>query len=183
MKGLTSVVSWSGLALAIGVGLLSVDAQAATSLRVYATNPAGICQSALPVFDGVIRKRPKAVQNEGDGAAFITCAFQSQGPDAGSATDVRNPTQVRVYFVASDSVADTVTCTGVAGYAGQPIPSVTKSVNVSSPSSSASIAWNPGDFTEGATVLPSSLFAVSCSLNPGVGIVDSYVYFSEEVGS
>ena len=35
------------------------------------------CQSALPVFDGNIRKRPMALANEGAGNAFVTCDSES----------------------------------------------------------------------------------------------------------
>lgn len=146
--------------------------------RVFSTNPAGICQSALPVFDGQIRKRPKAVQNEGTTAAFITCAFTSQGPD-GVTTSAANPTAVRAYFIATDGASHQVACTGVPGWAGSATVTVSKTITVASPNSLASMSWVPGDFAAGATNFPTALFAISCALDPGVGIADSYVYFNE----
>lgn len=83
MKIANTAFALSGLALAPGA-VMSIDADAATLPRVSATNPAGICQGALPAFETAIRKRPLAVQNEGDSTTFVTCSFTAQGGPANS---------------------------------------------------------------------------------------------------
>lgn len=40
----------------------------------YLQNGAGVCKSALPVFDGNIRNRPTAISNEGTANAFVSCS-------------------------------------------------------------------------------------------------------------
>ncbi len=46
-----------------------------------AANATAFCQTALPVFDGNVRKRPLAVTNEGTSNAFISCSIP-KGPDS-----------------------------------------------------------------------------------------------------
>ncbi len=53
---------------------------AATLNRLVYANAASYCQPALPAF-GKVRKRPLGVQNEGEGNAFVTCAFAAQALD------------------------------------------------------------------------------------------------------
>ena len=60
------------VALACGQWLSSEAAAQTTAPTAAAVDR---CQPALPTFDGSIRKRPKAVQNEGTSIAFITCGF------------------------------------------------------------------------------------------------------------
>ncbi|MGY1458795.1 MULTISPECIES: hypothetical protein [unclassified Luteimonas] len=53
--------------------LFAGDADADAGMDIQ--NATGNCQSALPVFDGQIRKRPMAIGNEGDAPAFVTCSL------------------------------------------------------------------------------------------------------------
>lgn len=179
MNSSKPVLLVSGLVLAMSSVFAAGEAQAALSTRLDLRNPTDVCQTALPVFDGQVRKRPKAVQNEGTSVAFVTCSFPSQGTYTQS---VNNPTSVRIYFGVNDGVADSVTCTGVSGYQGQTIPNSVKTVSLPASGAQASLVWVPADF--GATGnLPNGLFSVSCELNPGVGINDSNVNFAEEIGT
>jgi len=59
------------------VALVSTEASAVDLERLSMANAVGRCQGALPNYEGAIRKRPLAVQNEGTGSAFVTCAFLS----------------------------------------------------------------------------------------------------------
>lgn len=58
-------------AASAALALQAPPATAATS----AANATAFCQSALPVFDTQIRKRPLAVGNEGAAPAFVTCSL------------------------------------------------------------------------------------------------------------
>ena len=71
------------------------------------TTGSGTCQAALPAFEGLIRKRPLAIQNEGTAPAFVSCAthqlFNLIDPDYGIAVQLVN-------FGSSDV---DVTCTAI----------------------------------------------------------------------
>ncbi len=75
MNRINSVFSATALVLAIGASFASFDAQAVTQNRRFQANATSYCQAALPAFEGAIRKRPLAVQNEGTTNAFVTCSF------------------------------------------------------------------------------------------------------------
>lgn len=167
-------------ALIAFVALVSSPAGAETRSRLFTTNPAGICQGALPAFETAIRKRPLAIQNEGATTAFITCAFASQG---GVNLDDRNPTEVLVYFSNTSGKAVSVSCTGVTGYATRPGYYVVKQVELDGSPAQGLLAWRATDFEADETYFPSGLFSISCGLPPGVAINDSYVVFNEEVGA
>lgn len=179
MNGSKSVLLVSSLVLAMGTVFAAGDAEAVTQTRRFAQNPTDVCQSALPVFDGQIRKRPKAVQNEGTSGAFITCSWTSQG---NFGADASNPTSVTIWFAVNDGEADTVSCTGVNGYNTGTNRTFVRTAALAASGGQTSMTFLPADFA-GTTTFPSGLFSVSCSLNPGVGINDSYVNFVEDVGT
>lgn len=56
---------------------LAIAAMSATiaNAGTSASNATGMCQSALPVFDTQIRKRPLGVNNEGGSNAFVSCSI------------------------------------------------------------------------------------------------------------
>lgn len=165
-------------ALLAFVTLAAVPAGASASDRLFTTNPAGICQGALPVFETAIRKRPLAIQNEGATTTFITCSFASQG---GANQDVRNPTEVLVYFNNTSGKAVSLSCTGVTGYATRPGHYVVKEVKLGADGAQGHLSWKAADFGEKEPYFPSGLFSISCGLPPGAAINDTYVVFSEEV--
>lgn len=156
------------LAVAAVVGLAaSMPADAVT--HVTASNATNYCQTALPVFDGNVRKRPLAVQNEGSSNAFVSCAMNTEDGPAFAA---------EVWFHSNSGSAADVTCTGVAGFLGASEASV-KSVNLPGDGSQDSILWTEADFPGGS--MGSGLFAVSCNLQPGQGIDDVYVGYDDGV--
>lgn len=66
--------------------LVAAPAGAGTPLgRTQLQTPVNNCQGALPSYEGRIRKRPLALANEGDSAAFVTCALSSEEQDLGNA--------------------------------------------------------------------------------------------------
>lgn len=180
MKSSISIVSWTGLALAIGTMLMPASADAAVSARVFRSNPAGLCQGALPAFETAIRKRPLAVQNEGASSSFVTCSFTSQGSTSLSAT---NPTSVLVYFNTISGTDTEISCTGVTGYVSGTNEFVVKSATAPASGSQTSMTWNAADFAGAPANIPSGMFSISCNLPPGAAINDTRVSFSEEIGT
>jgi hypothetical protein len=163
------------LMTALCAAMVGGDCRAITQSRSLNANPASYCQTALPVFDGNVRKRPLAVQNEGNASAFVTCSFAAQyTPLEFVAVHVRN----------SSDAAATITCTGVTSGIGNVSPEyVTKTEPVPA-SGSVNLTWSGPDFAGAPASLPGQgLFSVSCSLAPDVGINQSFVLFHEDVGN
>jgi hypothetical protein len=125
------------------------------------TLAAGACQTALPVFDGVVRKRPLAVQNEGSSTTFITCGLEGKF-GAPSSTVV-----VFVGLVNNSASAATVNCTLVDGRNGLSDPVyMPKSLSLPGNTPLAEMMWSPDDNDGANFIYP----AISCSLPPGTGI-------------
>lgn len=161
------------LASMLAIALPAGDAGAVARARLYYANATSYCQTALPVFDGQVRKRPLAVQNEGTGPAFVTCSFTAQSTGLDSV----------VLFASNDGdAAAALTCTGVTSVQGSGSQYVSKTVVIQA-SGKGGIVWLPNDFGSGSTIPGGGYFSVSCNLPPGVGINDSYVRFQEEVGA
>lgn len=153
--------------LCLMVGLtagVAVIAPADAVVRVVSSNATNYCQAALPVFDTSIRKRPLSVQNEGSSTAFVTCSFHSE--EAVSAAEI--------WLHAA--AGQTVTCTGVAGYNGASEAAV-KSAVVGAGETQAWLSWNAADFPGGS--MSSGLFSVSCGLQPGQGLDDTYLGYDD----
>jgi len=141
------------------------------SLR-FQSNAAGVCQAALPAFEGLIRKRPMAVQNEGASTAFVTCSpVTLQGlPTGGSHL---------VWLVNNTAVAVTITCTGVVGgQNGVAVLSLPKTTVVP-PNSNGVLIWGAADLPADDNALS---FNTSCALAPGTGIATVYTRQSLDVG-
>lgn len=173
MKSLNSIAPAFALAVLISASCVSTEARGVTVSRKLITNPTGICQSSLPVFDGVIRKRPLAVQNEGDALSFVTCSFTSQGIFS----------SVDVYFSSNDNAAHSIECTGVSGYQSSQLNEyVVKQVDVPASGAQKLITWQGSDFANSPTDLPSARFSILCKLPPGAGINDSELKYTQDVG-
>jgi len=143
----------------------------AGAMRVVAQATA-ICQGALPAFETSIRKRPLAVQNEGEATAFVTCSFNNPGTNTGGS----RISGATVYLQNMGS-ARTVSCTAVNSGAGASTGDAlyaTKSVQVpGDPEGSTALEFIPDDFAGGAFLLPGDSLSLSCSLAPGVGITST----------
>lgn len=133
-------------------------------------NATAICQGALPSFEGSIRKRPLAVQNEGTTNAFVTCSFVTMY----DRNDQAAVSYFGVYLSNAATVARTVTCTGVAGYNTNPSNQyLSKTVTVA-PGGQLQTQLIFGIADNGNVgFLP--VVSVSCNLPAGVGINDTYV--------
>ncbi len=161
------------IASAMAAALTAGDADAVLRTRFWYANATSYCQTALPVFDGNIRKRPLAVQNEGRVPAFVTCSFAAQNTPLDSVT---------VFAFNGSDATVSFKCTGVTGGAGSASNQyVVKTVSIPA-SDRDGLAWIPADFGGAATIPGSGYFSVSCVLPPGLGINDSVVVFVEDVG-
>jgi hypothetical protein len=128
------------------------------------------CQSSLPVFDTAIRKRPLAVQNEGDGNSFVTCGFEFDGGEAEDfAIDM-----AELYVHNNNEEAIDVTCTAVTGWQGGDTEYVSLTHTVPAGDQEA-FFWGRDDFPGDG--LATGLVGVSCNLPAGTGINDTYVYW------
>ena len=158
---------------ALATFLLPTDAAANAVLRDVISHGTANCQSALPVFDGNIRKRPKALANEGSSAAFVTCDFEST-PNAMSQVAV-----VRVFFINRSAAARTISCTAVFGVGDTVlVPSNTKSITAAA-GEAVELEWDANNDNGGAFY---SAPALSCNLAPGVEISVVNLSYLEEIG-
>lgn len=162
---------FAGLTVAIAAATAAAPS-ADAAVRQTQSNPTNYCQTALPVFDGNVRKRPVSVQNEGTGNAFVTCSWNI---DTLAETNAESSgiLQADVYF--HSDAAGSVTCTGVAGWNGVQAQSVKVLTLTGGGQTETSMRWVPADFPQGQ--LGTGLFSVSCNLAPGQGIDDSYITY------
>jgi hypothetical protein len=152
-------------------GVMAAPAHAALEVNEVGANATSLCQGALPSFEGSLRKRPLALQNEGVSNAFVTCSFSTQY----DVSDTRQIGYFGVFFNNRTNAAANVTCTGVAGYnANTTNTFLSKTVSVPA-NGDASIFFAPAD-NGGVGFYP--LVNVSCNLLPGIGIADTYVGFN-----
>src|SRR5690606_4917118 len=75
-------------------------------------NATGICQAALPVFDGQIRKRPLAIGNEGEASACGSCSLRSEYLGGGLGDSIG----LQVLVTNQAAGTSTINCTMVAGW-------------------------------------------------------------------
>ncbi len=162
-----------GLVAALAGMALSPQAAAVTVTRDYFSHGTASCQSALPVFDGNIRKRPLAVANEGTANAFVTC-------DSASINNAATGfSAIAVYLRNRAGVEGvTVSCTLVNGvFTGG--SNFTKTSTAITVSGVTAIAWDTTDNAGNNFVAP----AVSCALPPGVDISAYETIYPEDVGA
>lgn len=142
-------------AAVIVAGAMLPSESQAQFLDQYTSAP-GICQAALPAYEGQIRKRPLAVQNEGTTNAFVSCApaqfLELYDPDFG----------VRVLLVNNNAAPATIQCTGVAGVFASSADYYPKTVVVPGNGTGAL------NFSE--TTDSSASGSISCNLPAGTGI-------------
>lgn len=153
------------------------DASAASVFRSSSGNAVGRCQGALPSYEGALRKRPLALQNEGAGDAFVTCVFLS---------DTTN-TSVQGFGVAARSlngVASTLRCTAVLGTDGGPARYATRSVVLLATGEDASVLnWSGPEFPGGGAITPAESMSLSCLLPPGVALTETYLHTFQNIGN
>lgn len=150
------------------------SSRAILPVRFMVSNPAGICQAALPAYEGMIRKRPLAMQNEGSGPAFVTCSLVAHHR--------YDDVPVNQYFQwamlrvrSSSGTALTISCTGVWGY-GLPSDMHYETASIVLPADGATVdlAWDrPAAGWPGPN--PGHVFSASCSLPPGAAVAEGWL--------
>ena len=176
MSQLNPLLTAATVLLAAGTGAFSANASAVTSQREKMANATAICQPALPAFEGVIRKRPLGVQNEGSTGSFVTCSFVSDSGFGGNA----GTEGFALWFTNNSTASVTVSCTGVIGKRSSATYLV-KSITLNAGASN-SISWQAAD-NGGVNFTASDPLNASCQLQPGIGINDTYVWYTVDVGA
>lgn len=150
------------------------EALAATTLKFHFNQAVSICQPALPAYDGLIRKRPKAVANEGTTTAFVSCALAHQ-------SEFFNTVEgVRVVVINRQDTAVEMTCTLVDG-SGDITFSPSKARTITVPSGGrAVLPWSYASNNGGVRYTAP---AVSCALPPSTEIVGVAYEALDEIGA
>jgi hypothetical protein len=162
--------------LTAGLGLIfaSGAAGAVTSSRAFNQNATGLCQSALPTFDGQIRKRPLAVQNEGTSSAFVSCAFMV--PSKGTGV-----TQVTLTADNNTSSPVDISCTLVSGVSHFTATYHPKTITLPANSGLNYLQWTAAD--NGGANFDDFALSASCNLPVGTGLSFTQTVFSVDVGA
>lgn len=162
-----------GAMVAMGAAFAASDASAATTTRDHLSHGTASCQSALPVFDGNIRKRPMALGNEGASTAFVTCDTDSISNSASGHS------QVAIFFGNRAGAVDVqVNCTLVDGafVANGFFPKTSTEMGAGG---SAVISWEATADNGGDNFIAP---AISCGLPAGVDIQLVQFIYPEEIG-
>jgi len=161
-------------------GAISSPAMAVTqSLRTFDA-AAGSCQGALPNFEGLLRKRPMAVANEGTSTAFVSCSVHM--PSIFNVGGATNPgmDQVWLGFRNRSAAAVTVNCSLVTSN-GAGVASLTIAKSVSVPAGGFTEAFWSGAADNGGTNF--RLPAFSCALPPSTDITHVVYNYTMDVGA
>lgn len=173
--------NWLGVLGLAGLALVAAgDANAWTYPREFQQNASGTCQAALPSYEGQIRKRPLALQNEGVANAFVSCSLLSPGASASSFL----AGEIYAVSITLDNNGPhpvDVTCTLIAGAsrssANHYFP---KTITLPAESTYNRIDWSQQpDFSDGKIGPPPGM---SCNLKPGVAMATTSIYYYEEIG-
>lgn len=148
------------------VALVSTDVSAIFVDRVSTANAVGRCQGALPNYEGAIRKRPLALQNEGSTSVFVTCAFLSDQTNLAV-------NDFGLYARTTTGIATTLNCTAVVGYDTGTVEYSAKSTELPASGEQESIFWDNADFPESG-ISPSLPVTISCALPAGAGLNNTY---------
>ncbi|MEP6634230.1 MAG: hypothetical protein ABJA62_08460 [Luteimonas sp.] len=171
-----SALSITLLTTALGLAFVTSDVQAATRHHSFVQNATGACQSALPVFDGQIRKRPLAIQNEGTASAFISCSL------LGTDRSFAGITQIEVF--ANNNTASVVhlSCTLITGLSKFGTQQFLPKTIVMPVGGGLNIfQWSLPD--NGGNPFNNFTVNVSCDLPVGIGLSIMFIDFDEDVGA
>jgi hypothetical protein len=170
-KGIITATVTAGLGLMFASGAVG----AVTSARAFNQNATGFCQSALPVFDGQIRKRPLAIQNEGTASAFVSCSFMSPDHNVGVK-------EILLYADNNTGSAVDISCTLVSGISHFNVPTYhPQTITMPANSGLNLLAWTQAD--NGGVKFNDYALSVSCNLPVGTGLSFSSIFFDVDVGA
>lgn len=157
----------------IAVSLASIVSEARAVVQTVgsASTASSSCQAALPAFEGLVRKRPLSVQNEGASPAFITCATPADN-------FVNN---AGLYFNSIDGQDHIINCTAVVGFQGS-AQYLTRQVIAPASGGQANITIVPANLNL-TTNFASYYVSWSCQLPPGTGVNDVYLSWQQDIGN
>ena len=155
---------------------LAATGDADAIIRQDIQNATGNCQAALPAFDGLIRKRPLAIGNEGTAPAFVTCSL------IGDYIAADDTTLLQAVVRNRSAVERTIQCTMVAGleYDAAPATLYVPKSAVLAPGSEGLFTWTTADNDDAPISGPVNL---SCMLPPGTVINLTLRAYDEDVGT
>ena len=171
---MNTAVTLSSLLVAATAVLVPPAAQAAFVTRNESYPAVTVCQAALPAYEGAIRKRPRAVQNEGTTTAFITCGVAGRG---GFRSTGPNARYIIIYLTNVGTASATVSCTALEGQGTAAGFTSSRTVPVGA-DQSIEVAAMEIDPAAGSWRVP----VVSCALPPGTGITLVHYGFVEDNG-
>ena len=165
-------------AAAVGLAATTVhDAGAATLTRSFVHNATGTCQAALPSFEGLVRKRPLALQNEEGDTAFVSCSLV--GTHFGPGYNARVMDRVFIGVINNAAAPVAVNCTLVDGVAGIGSPSLIPKLAAVPANGRAELEWTAADNSDLRFFFAAN---VQCALPPGTGISYTSSFYEEEIG-
>jgi hypothetical protein len=151
------------------------EARAIERLMTDFANAPSICQGALPNFEGALRKRPLAVQNEGAVDAFVTCAWSTE----------TFPVRLHVQAGAIGGQGANLTCTLVSGTEGNDfVRTSTKSIDLPANGLQQEFTWRPEDFGQPTgSEFPNAFLGLTCKLPPATNLGATYLVYKREIGA
>lgn len=162
------------LTVVVSLAIASTDARAVTQPRAFMQNATGACQPALPAFEGQIRKRPLAVQNEGTASAFVSCSLMAERDSIGGIKGV--------YLYADNRTGAPISlsCTLVTGVSGGTSFFYPKTITMPANSALNQFMWTPAD--NGGVNFNNFAANLSCSLPVGTGVSITFIDYDIDVG-
>lgn len=167
----TTIRTVAAVLLAAGAAAASPGASAVDVEREIYQNGGSACTGALPTFEGALRKRPRAIANEGTSTAFISCSMDTDD-------FAEKPHYAFVRVGNTSAITQTVTCTLVNGADWEGGTSEVKSVDLASGDSDL-ITWGAGNPSE---TLDYYTVNFSCALPPGTLLSYAGRMYMEPVG-
>jgi hypothetical protein len=174
MNQFNTLFASSLIAVLGGTGAAVAGGHAMLLPRSFVQNATGACQAALPYYEDAIRKRPLAIQNEGDAGAFVNCSLVGTERSTGGLKEA----QVVVTNM-SDAPLE-VACTLIGEVTEASMTFLPKTVTVPANQSGSAyvLRWDATDI--GGTLLKTA--NLSCNVPGGAGLGETSVQFDEYVG-
>lgn len=158
--------------------LAPADALGAPVQRSFVQNASGTCQAALPSFEGLVRKRPLALQNESGSTAFVSCSLV--GTHFGPGYSARVVDIVFAGLINNTDASIEVTCTLVDGLAKLTPSTFIPQTAIVPANGWVELSWDAADNGGSRFVFSAN---VQCALPFGTGISYTASLYDEEIGS
>ncbi len=167
----SAVLCAAALAMPVPAGAVIVG-------RSFAQTGTGACQPALPVYAGVIRARPLAIQNEATTSAYLNCSLQ--GTHLGPAGSGRAVKQIFVGLINNTTADVDVTCSTIDGLAKITPAFISSKTTTVLAGSWKELTWVAAD-NNGVNFLFNA--NMQCLLPPGIGVSYLVSIYDEDIGA